>query len=66
MRDQNNDNQDKRSYNLKKHMERNKNLIYDYDMDADTETEKTLKSTQKIIIRRMLKKKIKKGMRLIR
>jgi hypothetical protein len=66
MRDQNNDNQDKRSYNLKKHMERNKNLIYDYDMDADTETEKTLKSTQKIIIRRMLKKIIKKGMRLIR
>jgi hypothetical protein len=66
MRDQNNDNQDKRSYNLKKHMERNKNLIYDYDMDADTEMEKTLKSTQKIIIRRMLKKIIKKGMRLIR
>jgi hypothetical protein len=45
MRDQNNDNQDKKSYNLKKNMERNKNLIYDYDMDADTETEN--KDTQK-------------------
>ena len=34
---QDNDNQDEKSYSLKTHMKRNKNLIYDYDRDAEME-----------------------------
>ena len=42
---QDNDNQDGMSYNLKTHKEKNENLIYEHDMDAKREN----KDTQKYI-----------------
>jgi len=41
MQNQYNYNQYERSYNLKTHMERIKNLIYDYDMNTEIENKDT-------------------------
>jgi hypothetical protein len=46
MQYQNIDNQDVRNYIKKKHMERNKNPIYDYYMDAEKENRDTQKYTK--------------------
>jgi len=42
MWDQDNDNQDERSYSLRTHMERNKNPTYEHDMETDMKSKDTL------------------------
>ena len=45
---QDNDNQDKISYSLKTHMERNKNIIYMHYMDGEKESKDTYMYVKKL------------------